>query len=136
MEHPDLVIDPFNKSETDFVFGMTIGGDPIPVGFNHCSELPVRLQSLPLQAVLPALEEGAGTPFGPVVPQLAESFLEQIGRVQTPVGLEQLFQGPSAVQTQVLAPRQQRITLALDVAAVLAAEPLVFPAPDLVQSLG
>ena len=89
------------------------------MGFNQLGELPIGLQSLPFQAVFPALEKGARATLGAVVPELSEGFLEHVGRVQTPVGLEQFFQGASAIQTQVLAPREQGITLALDVAPVL-----------------
>ena len=62
-----------------------------------------------------SFKEGAGTALGSVIPELAEGFLEEVGGVQTPVGLEQFFQGSSAIQTQVLASREQGISLALDV---------------------
>ena len=101
---------------------MTIGGNAIPMGFNQLGKLSIRLQSLPFQAVLPSFKEGAGTALGSVIPELAEGFLEEVGGVQTPVGLEQFFQGSSAIQTQVLASREQGISLALDVTPVLAAE--------------
>ncbi len=105
------------------------------MGFNHLSELPIRLQPLPLQALFPPLKEGARAPFGAVVPELSKSFLEDLGRVQTAVGLEQFLQGPSPIQAQVLAPREQGITLALDVAPVLATETLVLAAPDFIEGL-
>ncbi len=70
---------------------MTIGGNAIPMGFNQLGKLPIRLQSLPFQAVFPALEEGTRAAFAAVVPELSEGFLEDVGRVQTPVGLEQFF---------------------------------------------
>jgi hypothetical protein len=44
----------------------------------------VRCQTLPFQAVLPALEEGTRTALGAIAPQLAKLLLEQIGRVQAP----------------------------------------------------
>ena len=75
------------------------------MGFNQLGKLPIRLQSLPFQAVFPALEEGARAAFGAVVPELSEGFLEDVGGVQTPVGLEQFFQGSPPIQTQVLAAR-------------------------------
>ena len=104
---------------------MTIGGNAIPMGFNQLGKLSIRLQSLPFQAVLPSFKEGAGTALGSVIPELAEGFLEEVGAsVQTPVGLEQFFQGSSAIQTQVLASREQGISLA-DVTPVLAAEAFV-----------
>ena len=87
------------------------------------------------QAVLPSFKEGAGTALGSVIPELAEGFLEEVGGVQTPVGLEQFFQGSSAIQTQVLASREQGISLALDVTPVLAAEAFVLTAPDFIEGL-
>ena len=50
-------------------------------------------------------------------------------------GLEQFFQGSSAIQIQVLASREQGISLAFDVTPVLAAETFVFTAPDFIESL-
>ena len=58
----------------------------------------------------------------PVVPQLPEGFLEQIGDVEPAVGLEQLVKGAAAVEGEIVAVRQQRVLLALDDAAVLAAQ--------------
>ena len=72
---------------------MTIGGNAIPMGFNQLGKPSIRLQSLPFQAVLPSFKEGAGTALGSVIPELAEGFLEEVGGVQTPVGLEQFFSG-------------------------------------------
>ena len=105
MENPDFVVHPFDQSQTDFVLGMTVGGNAIPMGGNQLGKLPIWLQSLPVQAVLPALEKGTCSAFGVVVPQLSEAFLEDVGGVQPPVGLNQCFQGPSSIRTQVLTPR-------------------------------
>jgi hypothetical protein len=105
------------------------------MGFDQLGKLPVRFQALPFQAVFPALEKGAGATFGTVVPELSKIFLEDVGRVQTPVGLEQFLQGTSSIQTQVLATREQCITLALDVTPVLATETFVLTASDLIEGL-
>ena len=105
------------------------------MGFNQLGKLAVRLQTLPLQAVFPALEEGTGAAFATVVPELPEGFLEDVGRIQTPVGLEQLLQGASSIQAQVLTTRKQCVSLALDVATVLAAEAFVLAAPDFIEGL-
>ncbi len=103
--------------------------------FNQLGELPIGFQALPFQAVFPALEKGPRSAFRAIVPELSEGFLEDVGGVQPPVGLEQFFQGTSAIQTQVLASRKQGITLALDVTSVLAAETLVFTATDCIEGL-
>jgi hypothetical protein len=56
LQNPDFVVDPFHQTKTDLVLWMTVGGNTLPMGFNHLSELPVRLQTLPFQAVFPALD--------------------------------------------------------------------------------
>ncbi len=104
MQDPDFVVNSFHQSKADFVVWMAIRSNTFPMGFNHVSELPIRLQPLPLQRVFPALEEGTSTPFGAVVPELSEGFLENVGRIQAAVDLEQFLQGPSPVQVQVLTP--------------------------------
>ncbi len=103
MEHPDFGIDPFAQSKTDFVLWATIGHNALPVGVNQRRKLSIRLQALPPQTVLLAFEKDPGTPFGAVVPTLAEGFLEEVGRIQPPVSLQQFFQRPPAIQTEVLA---------------------------------
>ena len=115
MQNPDFVVDAFDQSKTDFVLWMTIGGNAIPMGFNQLGKLPIRLQSLPFQAVFPTLEKGTCATLGAVVSELSEGFLEKVGCIQTPVGLERFFQSPPSIQTQVLVSREQCITLALDV---------------------
>ena len=105
------------------------------MGFNHFGKLSVWFQTLPFQTVFPSLEEGTGTTFGTVVPELSEGFLEDVGRVQTPISLEQFFQSASSIQTQVLAPGEQCITLPLDVTPVLATETFVLISPDLIKGL-
>ena len=105
------------------------------MGFNQFGKLPIRRQSLPFKAIFPAFEKGTRAAFGAVVPELSEGFLGDVGRVQTPVGLEQFIQGASSIQTQVLASREQCKTLALDVAPVLAAAALVLTAPDFIEGL-
>ncbi len=79
------------------------------MGFNQLGKLPIRLQSLPFQAVFPALEKGTRAAFATVVPQLSEGFLEDVGGVQTPVGLEQFLQRSLPVQTQVLSDRESKV---------------------------
>ena len=59
------------------------------MGFNHLDKLTIRLKSLPFQAVCPSLEKGMRAAFGAVVPELAKSFFEDIGRVQMLVRLKQ-----------------------------------------------
>ena len=71
---------------------------------DQLGKFSVRRQTLPFQALLPTLEEGPRTAFSPVVSELAELLLEQVGRVQASIGLQQFLQGAPPVQAQVLAP--------------------------------
>jgi len=105
------------------------------MGFNQLGKLSVWLQTLPFQTVFPSIEECTGATFSTVVPELSKIFLEDVGCVQTPVGLKQLLQGASSIQVQILAAREQRITLTFDVAPVLAAETFVLTAPDFIEGV-
>ena len=78
---------------------------------------------MPFKCRLPVLEKGPRPSLAPVVPQLREGFLEQIGNVEPAVGLEQLVKGAAAVEGEIVAVGQQRVLLALDDAAILAAPP-------------
>src|SRR3990172_8194905 len=71
LEDADLVVEPFDQAEAHLVLGVAVGSDAIPVSVDHLGELPVRLEPLPPERLLPALEEGAGPALGPVVPELA-----------------------------------------------------------------
>ena len=55
-------------------------------------------------------------------------FPEQVGGVQSFVGLEQLGEGPAAVEGEILAVGEQRIALSLDEGAVLGGEAAVLAA--------
>ena len=70
-----------------------------------------------------------------VVPELLERLLEQVGRVQPLVGLEQQLQRLSSPEGQVLPARQQGVLLPLDEAAFLSREAGVFALADLVHGL-
>src|SRR5262245_51701851 len=101
---------------------MAIGLDPIPVRLDHPGELPEGLQPLPLQGVLPVLEEPA-SPAGPVVvPELPERLLQEVGRVQPPVDPEQQLQGLLPLEGQVLPAGEEVVPLPLDEAALLPRE--------------
>ncbi|MCU7850132.1 MAG: hypothetical protein KZQ89_19515 [Candidatus Thiodiazotropha sp. (ex Lucinoma kastoroae)] len=62
------------------------------MGFNQPGKLPIRFQSLPFETLFPALEKGTRSAFGALIQELSEGFLEDVGRVQTPVGQEQFLQ--------------------------------------------
>ena len=102
---------------------------------NHRRERLVGREPLPLEALFPAREEGVGPALGLVVPELAKGLLEQVGGVQSRVGLEQLSEGPAAVEGEVLAVGEQGIALSLDEGAVLGSEAAVLAAADGVERI-
>ena len=58
LDDANLVVESLDEAERDLVLGSAIGGDAIPMTLDHLGELLVGLETLPLQAGLPILEEG------------------------------------------------------------------------------
>ena len=112
---------------------MTVRRDALPVAVDHRRERLVGREPLPLEALSPALEEGAGPALGLVAPELAEGLLEQVGGVQSLVGLEQLGEGAAVVEGEVLAVGEQGVALPLDEGAGLGGEAAVLTTADLVE---
>jgi hypothetical protein len=135
LDHPDLVVEPFDEAERDLVLGPTVGGNAVPMPVDHRGEFLVRREPLPLQARAPVLEEASCPTLALVAPQLAETLLENIGRVEPLVGRQQCLQRPLAVKREVLLAREQGVFLALDVAPVAALQPRVLALADRIQSL-
>src|SRR3989454_12788840 len=125
LEDADFVVEPLDQAEADLVLRVAVGDDPVPVPLDHRGELLVGLEPLPLQALLPALEEGAGPAWGLVAPELAEGLLEQVGDVEPRVGLEQLAQGRSAIVGEVVAAGGEGVARPLGERAGLAGEKAV-----------
>src|SRR3990172_3140274 len=125
LDDPDLVVETFDKAESDLVLGLTEGRDASPVAIDHVGELLVGLQALPLQSVSPVLEEAPRPTLALVVPELPERFFQHIGGVQSPVGLEQEFQGLAALEGEVVPARQQGVLLAFDETAILVRQPRI-----------
>ncbi len=105
------------------------------MSINHFGEILKRFESLPLQTRTPVLEESPRPTLALVVPELTEGLLEQLRRVQALVGREQRLEGLLAFQVEILAVREQRVFLSLDVASLLAAEPRIFALANLVECL-
>src|SRR3989442_11634735 len=133
LDDTNLVVQTFHESKRHLVLWLAVGGDSIPMSINHLSELLVGFQALPLEGHAPVLEEAPCPALTLVVPELAEGLLEQVRRVQAFVGRQQRLERLSALHGQVLATREQRVLLTLDVAAILAAEPRVFALSYLVE---
>ena len=125
LNHTNLVVQSFHEAKRDLVLWLAVGGDAIPVPFDHRREFRVGFEALPLQARPPILEEARGPTLALVVPELTEGLPEQIRRIQSLVRRQHLLERLPALQREILAPRQPRVFLALDVAAILAAEPAV-----------
>src|SRR6266545_1938112 len=111
LEDADLVVEALDQAEADLVLRPAVGGDAVPVPLDHRGELPVGLEPLPLEGLLPALEEGACPALGLVAPELAEGLLEQVGDVEPFVGPEQLPEARSPVVAEVLPAREQGVPL-------------------------
>src|SRR5215472_13461367 len=135
LDDPDFIVQAFDEPEGDFVLGVTICRNPVPMTLNQLREFLVRLQPLPLQGSAPVLKEAPCPAFLLVVPQLAERLLKQVGGLQPLVGAEQDLESAAALQGQMLAPRQQRILLPLDELTVVPAQAGVLTFPHLVQGL-
>jgi len=135
LNHPNLVIESFHKSQRDFVVRMTVADDALPMSLHHLGELEVRRHAAPLELCLPVLEELLGPSGILIIPELTERFLEQICLADAFVGLEQEFQGSASFQIEIRFMRQERIALSLDKTPIFLGHPPVFPAPDLIQGV-
>src|SRR4030042_378535 len=120
LNHSDLIVEALDKAQRDLVLGEAVGCDSLPVAVDHLGKLLERLQFLSLQGCTPVVEELPGPCNAAVVPELSEGLLEQVGRLQPLIGLQQHPQGLLAIQGEVLPMRQQRISLSLDKPAILA----------------
>src|SRR3989344_9351041 len=57
LDDANRVVQPFHTAERDFVLGLAVRNDAVPMTFDHLRELLERLESLPLECILPVLEE-------------------------------------------------------------------------------
>jgi len=112
---------------------VTVRRDTVPVTVDHGRELLVGHEPLPLEALLPAREEGAGSVLGLVVPELAKGLFEQVRGVQSRVGFQQLRKSTTAVEGEVFAVGEQGVALALDEGTVLGGAAAVLTTADLVE---
>jgi len=135
LNHPDLVVQPLDVAQRDFILRQAVSGNAVPVSFYHVRELLIRLEPLPFQTGTPVLEEAPRPAFALVVPQLAEGLFQQVGGVQALVRRQQGLECLPALACQVLPAREQRVLLSLDIGAVLTLEPGVFGLAHLVQRL-
>src|SRR4029077_1273199 len=102
LDHPNLVVEPFDEAKRDLVLQPAVGGDPIPMTIDHCGELLERFEPLPLETGAPALKEAPGPALTFIAPQLTEALLEDIGRVEALVGRKQRLQSLLAIKREIL----------------------------------
>src|SRR5450755_1061902 len=102
---------------------------------DHPREFLEGLQTLPAQRCFPLVEEPPCPAWAPVVPELIERLLEEVGLVQASVGLEQQLQRLLPFEGKVLPMRQQGVLLPFDKAAILARKPSVLAFANLVERL-
>jgi hypothetical protein len=66
------------EAERDLVLGFAIGGDAAPVALDHVGEALGGFEALPFEALTPVVEKAPGPALVTIVPELAESLLEQV----------------------------------------------------------
>ena len=88
LNDPDLVVEAFHEAERDFVVGMAIADNAVPVSLDHGGEFFKRLQALPTQLRSPIAKEFFGPDGLVVIPKLVETFFQQIRLMQPPVGVQ------------------------------------------------
>src|SRR5262245_10599851 len=72
LNHPDFVVESFDEAERDLVLRLAVGRDPVPMTIDHCGELLIGFEPLPLEALAPVLEEAPCPALAFVAPQLAK----------------------------------------------------------------
>jgi hypothetical protein len=88
LEDTDLVVESLHQAKAHLVLRVTVRRDAVPVAVDHRRERLVGREPLPLEALCPPREEGAGSALGRVVPELAKGLFEQVRGVEPRVGLE------------------------------------------------
>src|SRR5271157_5815875 len=104
LEDADFIVEAFDEAERDLVFRFAVGGDAVPMAIDQVGEALVGPEALPFEAGPPVLEETPRPTLAPVIPELAECLLEDVGRVEALVGGEQNFERAFALQGEVFVP--------------------------------
>ncbi len=119
LDHPNLVVEPLDKSQRHFVLWPTVSGNAIPMPLDHLGKFLMRSKTFPFERCLPVIKNAPGPSFSLIASQLFKGLLGQIGGVEPLISTEQSFQRLEAFKTQVLPARHQRVFLPLDEASVL-----------------
>jgi len=57
LDDADFVVEAFDEAEGDFVFRLAIGGDAVPMFFDHLGKLLVRGKTLPAKLSFPVVKK-------------------------------------------------------------------------------
>ena len=129
-----LVVEAFDEPEGDFVFRFAIGGDTVPVAFNHLRKLLIRLKALPAELGFPVVEELTGPGLGVVGSELIKCLPKDVGSVQPLVGFEQQFQALLTFAGKIFPVCKQDVFLTLDELALITRDARVFRFADLMRA--
>ncbi len=89
LDDGELVVEAFDEAEGDLVLWSAVGGNAVPMTIDHLGQLFEVLETLPLEARPPVVEEISRLDLAREFPQLTEGLLEQVGGVEPLVGGEQ-----------------------------------------------
>ncbi len=89
LDHTDLVVHPLDKAERYFVLRPAIGSDAFPVPLHQLRKLLEGTEPLPAQGAAPPVEELPCPHLAPIIPELGELLLQDVGRVEPLVGCKE-----------------------------------------------
>jgi hypothetical protein len=93
LDDANLVVEPFNESQRDFVFWPAVSGNPVPMTLDHRGKFLIRLKPLPFERGLPVLKEASCPTLALVAPQLTKGLLEQIAVFSRLLACSKAFNG-------------------------------------------
>src|SRR5664279_127363 len=97
LDNSDLVVEPLDEAQRDFVLLLAVCSDAVPMAVDHAGELLVGFQPLPFERGPPLLEEAPCPALVLIAPELTKGFLEQVGGIEPFVGPQQCLQSLSAL---------------------------------------
>ena len=115
-----------DEAERDLVLRLAVGGDSVPMTIDHLSELLVRFEALPLQARAPVVEEAPRPALAFVLQSWPKDSLSRYAVFKPLVSREQRPSAIACPPGSGSRDAKAACISALDVAAILAAEPRVF----------
>ena len=92
LNHPNFVVESFDKSEGHLVLGLAVRRDAVPVPLDKCGRFLKRSEALSPQRLTPLLEEFPRPDLAPIFPQLRKLLLEHVRRVEALVRRQERLQ--------------------------------------------